>query len=74
MEMKKDRILLSDGRRGHQIRWRPSTEDGWRLLEVVITEEANGRRCRHCYAAKSDLQAFVFSFADLGNVTWQIVV
>lgn len=68
---KTEKIVLSDGRRGTQTRY--TDDDGkWVLSEVVIYQLADGTRCRHIYGPRRFLDARVYSFADLGDVTWEI--
>ena len=68
---KRDRIFLSDGRSGIQERHQQENGD-WLLTSVLITKLADGTRVRDVYARRSDLQARVYGFGDLGNVTWEI--
>lgn len=73
MAHRRERIRLSDGREGYQV-VAVDDEDGTETLDsVVITKAADGSRCNHTYARRSDLRARVYSLADLGNVTWELV-
>jgi hypothetical protein len=38
----------------------------------VITQLSDGTPCREVYARRRYLDAGVFGFSDLGNVTWEI--
>ena len=68
---KRDKIVVSDGRRGYQETWR--NDDGSvALTGITITQQADGARCREVYGPRRYLDAHVYSFADLGNVTWEI--
>jgi hypothetical protein len=68
---KTERIRLSDGRLGRQTR-EQQPDGSWVLTEVVITSLADGTRCQHVYGPTRYLDAYVYRFADLGNVEWEI--
>jgi len=65
--MATQKIEFDDGRKGFQV-----TDDDGDLCEVVVTQEADGRKCRHVYAQRSDLMARVFSLADLHGSRWHL--
>ncbi len=69
----KHRIKFSDGRSGTQ--QSHTDEDGKVVLdEIVITHGSDGRHCEQgVYGPRRWAQDDVWSFADLGNVTWEIV-
>lgn len=71
-EQRIDRIVFCDGRRGTQTR-RREPGGNWVLVSVCVTRQSDGSPCREVYSRKSDLFARVFSFGDLGNVTWDIL-
>jgi hypothetical protein len=71
VETKTERVRFSDGRRGQQTRCREAGGE-WKLSEVVITHEADGTPCRHVYGPRRYLDAHVYSFSDLGVVTWEL--
>lgn len=68
---KTERIVLSDGRRGTQTR-ELDQRGHWTLTGIVIDQQADRQCCHHVYARRRYLDAHVYEFADLGNVTWQI--
>lgn len=65
------RIRFADGRRGIQT-CHLNEEGQWYLSEIVITQQSDGSRCREVYGPRRYLDARVYSFGDLGNVTWDI--
>jgi hypothetical protein len=69
-QARKCKIRFDDGRKGTQTEW--LQDDGtWKLTEIVVTQDPNGKRCQYVYGPRSYLNAGVFSFSDLGG-KWSI--
>lgn len=67
----KDKIRFDDGARGFQ-RTAIHPDGRVELLEVVITRDCDGERCREVYAQRCDLMARVYSLSDLHGRSWAI--
>ena len=69
----KTRIRFSDGRSGFQETY--TDEHGEQKLScVTVTHDSDGTPCVPTpYCERRFIRDGVFSFADLGNVTWEIV-
>ena len=65
------RIKFDDGRRG--VQYVTVHEDGYReLTSIVVDRCADGTPCRKVCGPRAYYRDDVFSFADLGNVEWEI--
>jgi len=67
----KAKTRFDDGARGHQL---TATYPGGEveLIEVVITRDCDGNRCRQVYAQRGGLAAGVYSLADLHGRKWSL--
>lgn len=64
-------IRFLDGRKGIQVESQDASGEQI-LLEIVVTQLADGTPVHQVYGPRRYLTADVFGFQDLGNVTWEL--